>query len=167
MSPRRASYKGLLPASARASAAARGASRKSGTRCEVQLRRALFKLGLRYRTTASDLPGKPDIVFRRAKVAVFCDGDFWHGRDLEARVAKLARGHNAPYWLAKIRGNVERDRQASAALAGMGWVVLRFWETDIAAGAGAIAGRVAKVVREREAGDPGRERRAASAPTVK
>jgi DNA mismatch endonuclease Vsr len=96
----------LRPASARASAAARGASRKRDTRCEILLRRALWALGLRYRVDVGDLPGRPDIVFRRARVAVFCDGDYWHGRDLEARLKKLARGHNPAYWVAKIRANV-------------------------------------------------------------
>src|ERR1700689_3766304 len=108
-SPARASYKGLLPASEHATAAARGSSCKSKTRCELLLRRTLKSRGLRYRVDVADLPGRPDIVFVNARVAVFCDGDFWHGRDLAARQAKLARGHNPAYWLAKIRGNVERD----------------------------------------------------------
>lgn len=55
----------------------------------------LYSSGLRYRCNVAYLPGKPDIVFARARIAIFCDGDFWHGRDLEERVKKLARGHNA------------------------------------------------------------------------
>ena len=142
-----ARYAGLAPASARATAAARGSSRKRDTRPELALRRAVFARGLRYRCVAADLPGRPDLVFRRARVVVFCDGDFWHGRDLAARVAKLERGHNAPYWIAKIEGNVARDRRTDAHLAAAGWTVLRFWERDIRQDADGIADAIAAAVR--------------------
>ena len=125
------SFKGLHPASARASAAARGASAKTNTRCEQVLRRELRRRGLRYRLHHSGLPGRPDIVFTRPRVVVFCDGDFWHGRDLSKRLAALAAGHNAAYWLAKVQRNVERDRRQTGVLEASGWSVLRFWETDI------------------------------------
>jgi DNA mismatch endonuclease, patch repair protein len=108
----------------------------------VLLRRELHRMGLRYRVDSPDLPGRPDIVFSRERLAVFCDGDFWHGRDLEARVAKLAAGHNAPYWVAKIQGNVERDRKHQALLNAEGWEVLRFWEKDILADVVTVAQRV-------------------------
>src|SRR6478672_1465494 len=90
--PERPSYKGLRPASPRASAAARGSSKKADTRCELMLRRSLWVAGCRYRKNVPELPGRPDIVFPGAKVAVFCDGDFWHGRDWETRRQKLSRG---------------------------------------------------------------------------
>jgi len=77
---------------------------------------------------------------------VFCDGDFWHGRDLQARLERLATGHNAPYWLAKIRTNVERDRRNDAALRADGWRVLRLWETDILRDTPAAADRVLQEV---------------------
>lgn len=95
------------------------------------------------------LPGRPDIVIVRARVVIFCDGDFWHGRDLRARIRRLARGHNAPYWVAKIRGNVVRDRAHDASLRRDGWLVLRYWETDIQADAEAIAKRIATRVARR------------------
>jgi DNA mismatch endonuclease (patch repair protein) len=95
------------------------------------------------------LPGRPDIAFHRYCVAVFCDGDFWHGRHLEDRVARLAKGHNAPYWVAKISGNVARDRRNDDALRAQGWVVLRFWETDIIARATEIADEVASLLAAR------------------
>lgn len=133
------SFVGLQPASPRTARAASGASRKRDTSCELMLRRALTRLGLRYRIAPGDLPGRPDIVFVRRRVAVFCDGDFWHGRDLEARLAKLARGHNAAYWMAKIRRNVERDRAHDLQLASAGWTVVRLWESDIRRDAGAAA----------------------------
>ena len=70
---------------------------KTRHRCEIQLRCALWLSGLRYRVDVATLPWRPDIVFPRERIAVFCDGDFWHGRELEARLKKLATGHNAPY----------------------------------------------------------------------
>jgi DNA mismatch endonuclease (patch repair protein) len=142
-------YAGLAPASPRATAAARGASRKRDTRPEIALRRAVFARGLRYRCAADDLPGRPDIVFRRAGVVVFSDGDFWHGRDLATRLVKLEGGHNAPYWVAKIQGNVARDRRTDAALAESGWTVIRFWERDIHRDVDHIADQIAAVVRTR------------------
>lgn len=125
------SYKGLRPASARASVAARGSSKKTDTRCEVMMRRALWAAGCRYRKNAKDLPGQPDVIFPGARIAVFCDGDFWHGRDWESRRQKLSRGTNSEYWLAKIQRNMERDRQNTQRLQEMGWTVLRFWESQI------------------------------------
>jgi G:T-mismatch repair DNA endonuclease (very short patch repair protein) len=79
----------------------------------------------------------------------FCDGDFWHGRNLSERIRRLAQGHNAPYWVEKIKSNVARDRRHDEALAGDGWLVLRFWETDIARDAAALAAQIAEVVSGR------------------
>jgi DNA mismatch endonuclease (patch repair protein) len=106
-------------------------NRSRDTKVEVLLRRELWRRGLRYRLHALDLPGKPDIVFRRARVVVFCDGDFWHGRRWRQRLEKLSRGANAPYWTAKIAANVARDRRNTRELQRMGWTVVRLWETDI------------------------------------
>lgn len=80
---------------------------------------------------------------------MFCDGDFWHGRDLEERLARLARGHNAPYWLAKIRRNVERDRRHDDRLRERGWIVLRFWEGDVRTHADHAAVKIRCAVRRR------------------
>lgn len=126
--PAGASFKGLKAASATTSGIARAASKKRNTRCEVLLRKELWQRGLRYRLHARALPGRPDIVFVRARLAVFCDGDFWHGRNLEQRLAKLAGGHNAAYWVKKVQTNVDRDARNVAALVAAGWRVLRFWE---------------------------------------
>jgi DNA mismatch endonuclease (patch repair protein) len=80
---------------------------------------------------ADDLPGRPDIVFRRQRVAIFCDGDFWHGRNLSERLAKLSGGHNGEYWTTKLSRNVRRDRLQTRVLGRMGWAVVRLWETEI------------------------------------
>ena len=98
------------------------------------LRRALREAGIRgYRVDPAHVIGRPDLVFSKARVLIFCDGDFWHGRDLEQRIARLRRGHNALYWVAKIEGNVARDRRNDAELAKQGWIVLRYWESTIRA----------------------------------
>lgn len=125
------SYVGLNPASLAASAAGRGASKKGNTKPEIALRRELWRRGLRYRLHLKDIPGQPDLTFQRHRVAVFCDGDFWHGRNLADLVAKLSKGHNAAYWTAKIRKNVSRDNANNDLLRGSGWRVIRVWETDI------------------------------------
>jgi DNA mismatch endonuclease, patch repair protein len=89
------------------------------------------------------------MVFPAARVVVFCDGDFWHGRNLQQRISKLERGHNAPYWVAKIQRNAERDRFQTELLQSAGWLVLRFWETDILKGAPIIADAIVAAVRAR------------------
>jgi DNA mismatch endonuclease (patch repair protein) len=144
----RPSYRGLRPASAKATAAARGSSRKTDTGCEVTLRRALWAAGCRYRKNVRTLPGRPDVVFLGAKVAVFCDGDFWHGRDWKSRQQKLRRGTNADYWLAKIQRNMERDRENSRLLREMGWIVLRFWESEVRCDSERIVETVLKALRD-------------------
>ncbi len=126
-------YKGRHPASPRASAAARGSSKKKNTACELALRKALWASGFRYRKNVAEMPGHPDILFPRARVAIFCDGDFWHGNHWETRRRKLKAGTNPDYWLAKIQRNMERDRETTLRLEGLGWVVLRFWESEIRA----------------------------------
>ena len=97
------------------------------TKPELTLRRALWKRGLRYRVHMSGLPGRPDVVFPGAKVAVFVDGSFWHGRKLsEERLARMSA-----YWQDKIRKNVERDKKVTKALQDSGWCVLRYDDRDI------------------------------------
>lgn len=124
------SYSGLSPASHSASRVGRG-NRKRDTEPERLLKRALWTQGVRFRVDAADLPGRPDIVFRRVRLAVFCDGDFWHGREWRRRRRRLARGSNAAYWIAKIKRNRERDRRNNSVLARSGWAVLRLWESEI------------------------------------
>ena len=125
------SFRDCQPASSSASNAARGASRKQGTRPELALRKALWAAGLRYQKNVSHLAGKPDLVFVKAKVALFCDGDFWHGRDWARRRRKLSAGNNPGYWVAKIERNMQRDLLATARLERAGWRVLRLWEGEI------------------------------------
>lgn len=101
------------------------------TEPELLLRKTLWARGLRYRLHRDDLPGSPDIVFPTEKVAVFCDGDFWHGRNWEERKKKLRAGSNPEYWIPKIRSNMERDRRQTKELEEMAWTVVRLWESEI------------------------------------
>ncbi|MCG8457030.1 MAG: very short patch repair endonuclease [Holophagales bacterium] len=144
----RPDYRGLSPASAAASRAARGASKKRGTRCELRLRRALWSRGCRYRLATGHLPGKPDLVFPGPRLAVFCDGDFWHGRDWESRREKLLEGHNAGYWIAKIERNRRRDAEVDRHLGDLGWTVVRVWESQIHRQLDAVVDTIVEVLRE-------------------
>ena len=141
------SYKGLFPASTSASRIASASSIKRDTKPELLLRRALWACGLRYRVDVGSLPGRPDVVMSSARLVVFCDGDFWHGRDLKRRLAKLAAGHNAPYWVLKIKSNVARDRQVERMLVDSGWRFLRLWENDVRANPKLAAKAVLKTAR--------------------
>jgi len=136
--PRAPRFDRHRPASESASRAKRGTPRRD-TRAEMLLRRALWHRGVRYRLHAKELPGKPDLVFRGAKVVVFVDGDFWHGRDWPNLRQIMAKRRNADYWIAKIEYNQERDWRNNALLEDDGWCVLRFWETDIQADVAASA----------------------------
>lgn len=102
-------------------------SRDSGI--ELRLRKALWSEGLRYWKNCSALPGRPDIVFPKQRVAIFCDGEFWHGYDWENRKADL-KSHRT-YWLPKIERNMLRDKQVDEELVGLGWMVIRFWGRQV------------------------------------
>lgn len=119
------------------------------TKAERILRKHVWAQGFRYRLHLRDVPGKPDLAFSREKVAVFCDGDFWHGRDWRQRRTKLSKGSNAAYWVAKIASNRRRDQETNRRLTSARWIVLRLWETDILADPGTAAARVASLVLQR------------------
>jgi DNA mismatch endonuclease (patch repair protein) len=107
------------------------------TEPETIFRKALRSVGLRtFRACDASLPGKPDIVLPGKGLAIFIDGDFWHGHQYQARgfesvQAQMFGVNNAEYWTAKISRNVSRDFKNTSALRNSGWRVLRFWESDI------------------------------------
>ena len=108
------------------------AIRRRDTAFERKVRSLLYAAGLRYRVDYPirvewPRPIRPDIVFTRQRVAVFCDGCFWHGCPEHGRRPNI---QNGSYWTPKITGNVERDRAHTAALEAAGWTVLRFWEHE-------------------------------------
>ena len=96
---------------------------------ELLLRKELWKRGLRYQKNRNDIFGKPDIVFKGKKIAVFCDSEFWHGHNWEER-KKDFKSHQE-FWIPKIERNIERDAEVTKKLVSDGWTVLRFWGNDI------------------------------------
>ena len=96
------------------------------TKIEVKLRLALWHQGIRYRKNFKIYSCKPDIVLTKYKIAIFCDGVFWHGKE-DPNIVK----HNKKFWVEKIKRNMERDLENTIELRDNGWVVLRFWESDI------------------------------------
>jgi DNA mismatch endonuclease (patch repair protein) len=100
--------------------------RTVNTKPEVALRSALHKRGVRYQLHRRDLPGRPDIVLVRARLAIFVDGCFWHACPLDYTPPKS----NSEWWAAKLRANVERDRRVDEALLNLGWEPLHVWEHE-------------------------------------
>jgi DNA mismatch endonuclease (patch repair protein) len=103
--------------------------RSNDTSIEILLRKALWHEGIRYRKNVKTLPGKPDIALTKYKIAVFCDGELWHGKDWETRKENIKT--NRDYWLPKIERNIARDNSNEKQLESMGWVVIRFWGKEI------------------------------------
>lgn len=105
--------------------------RSKDTNIEVILRKALWNKGYRYRKNVKTLPGKPDIVLSKYKIAIFCDSEFFHGKDWEVLKPRLEKGNNNTYWVNKISRNRERDDEVNKQLLFLGWTVVRFWGKDI------------------------------------
>ena len=101
------------------------------TSIEIALRKALWKKGYRYRKNFKGLPGKPDIAITKYKIAIFCDGEFFHGKDWVVKKPKLMNSKNSDYWISKIERNMERDHENEQKLLFMGWTVIRFWGKEI------------------------------------
>jgi DNA mismatch endonuclease (patch repair protein) len=110
--------------------------RNKDSKAELALRRALHALGVRYRLHAPDVLGRPDLVIRSRRLAVFVDGDLWHGNPQEVRRrgrANLAElfPSRTEWWVAKIERTMARDREVTDTLRAQGWTVLRLWEHDV------------------------------------
>lgn len=103
--------------------------RSNNTSIEIQLRKALWHEGIRYRINLKTLPGKPDIAITKYKIAIFCDGEFWHGKNWET--SKKSIKTNRDYWIPKIERNIARDNTNERKLQNMGWIVLRYWGSEI------------------------------------
>lgn len=101
------------------------------TSIEIILRKALWQKGYRYRKNYKQLPGSPDIVLLKYKIAIFCDGEFFHGKDWEQLKTRLEKGEKGEYWISKISRNIARDEGIDKQLNFLGWTVLRFWGNDI------------------------------------
>lgn len=110
------------------------AVRSVNTNPELLLRKALWKKNCRYRVNCKEVLGKPDIAIKKYKLAVFVDGDYWHGHNWALRgQASLEEEleHYSPYWKTKIKRNVERDLEITIRLRDEGWIVLRFWGSEV------------------------------------
>lgn len=122
--------------------------RSSGSRIERILGTALWAAGIRYRKQYRKVPGRPDFVVVHAKVAIFCDSSFWHGRGWPGAARAFKR--NKHFWVAKIRGNIARDRAVNRELAHLGWAVVRFWDDDILLRTNRCVWRVKVLLRSKE-----------------
>lgn len=117
------------------------ANKGKETKIEVLLRLALWKSGVRYRKNVKDIMGIPDIAIKKYKLAIFCDGDFWHGKRDVSKCKK--------YWIDKIQRNKERDLEVTIFLRDAGWTVFRFWETDIRKNIGDCVNEVVKFINSK------------------
>lgn len=105
--------------------------RANDTKIEVMLRKAMWEKGYRYRKNYKRLPGKPDIVLTKYKIAIFCDGEFFHGKDWEILKPRLEKSNNSEFWIRKISRNRDRDEEINKELLFLGWTVIRFWGDEI------------------------------------
>lgn len=105
------------------------AVKSKGTKIEKTLGKALWKKGFRYRKNVKSIFGKPDFVLRKYKIAVFCDSEFWHGKDWETKKYEIKS--NRDFWYKKINRNIERDKEVNKKLKEEGWTVIRFWGKEI------------------------------------
>ena len=122
-------------------------NKSKGTKPELVLAKAMWALGLRYRKNSGSIFGKPDFSFKKYKVAVFVDGEFWHGKDWERKKAEI-KG-NREFWITKIERNIRRDMEVTGRLKAEGWTVLRFWSNDIVKNAGCHAEKVKEIIQAR------------------
>lgn len=105
------------------------ANKGTGTKIELFFAKLLWNAGVRYRKNDKTVFGKPDFVISGKRIAIFCDGEFWHGKDWDIR--KNDHKSNCEFWHSKIERNIERDREVNKVLESQGWKVFRFWETEI------------------------------------
>ena len=104
--------------------------RSKNTKAEVLLRKMLWHQGIRYRKNYKTLPGTPDIAITKYRIAVFVDGDFWHARGHEEHPGEQIQS-NKVFWTKKLKRNVERDKEVNQTLLELGWLVLRYWDSDV------------------------------------
>ncbi|ENV6050097.1 TPA: very short patch repair endonuclease [Neisseria gonorrhoeae] len=122
-------------------------NKSTGTKPELVLAKAMWALGLRYRKNSGSIFGKPDFSFKKYKVAVFVDGEFWHGKDWEQKKAVI-KG-NREFWIAKIERNIQRDIEVTGRLKAEGWTVLRFWSNDVVKNTTCCAEKVKEIIQTR------------------
>ncbi len=128
--------------------------RPTGTSIELILEKALWAHGYRYRKNYRKLPGTPDIVLTKSRIAIFCDSEFFHGKDWDETLREqIRRGSRPEYWEAKILRNMERDTEVNQKLRALGWTVVRFWGNDIKKDPEECVKAVDEAVWERKIGE--------------
>lgn len=120
--------------------------RSKDTSIELKVRKYLFSLGYRYRVNYKELPGKPDIVFTKKKIAIFIHGCYWHGHNCNSRYAHVSKS-NTDYWNTKIQRNQERDKRNIEQLGKDGWKVIVLWECEIKENFGSIQGNLIRIFK--------------------
>ncbi len=105
------------------------AIKSAGSQIELTLSRALYALGYRYRKNDRTVFGKPDLVFKKYRIAIFVDSEFWHGKNWKKRKSEFKT--NKEFWIKKIEGNIKRDKVVNTYLRKNNWIVIRFWGRDI------------------------------------
>lgn len=101
-----------------------------GTAIEGKMEKMLIDCGIVFEKHPKSILGNPDFTVLSKKIAIFCDGDFWHGFEIDSNPRFNIRS-NRDFWINKIKSNIERDRKVNSRLAAEGWIVLRFWEHDL------------------------------------
>lgn len=122
--------------------------RSKDTAIEVVLRKALWHSGIRYRKNCKDLIGKPDIVIKKYRIAIFCDGEFFHGKNWNVLSQHLKNSNHSSYWLEKIRRNIKRDQEVTHTLEMDGWHVIRFWGQEIKKNPDACVSEIKDLIHE-------------------
>ncbi len=125
------------------------AVKSKGSKIEILLSKALWAKGYRYRKNDRSVYGKPDLTFKKLKIAVFVDSEFWHGKDWETK--KFEHKSNQEFWLAKIGRNMERDKEVNAFLLKDNWKVLRFWGKEIEKNVQSCTDKIELVIHEAKA----------------
>ena len=120
------------------------AVKNKDSKIEILLRKALWDKGYRYRKNYAGLPGKPDLVLIKYKVAIFCDSEFWHGYNWD--VGKYDIKSNKDFWIKKIEGNIQRDKVVNRMLEEKGWKVVRFWGKDIQKNTNKCVNEIKKII---------------------
>ena len=127
--------------------------RCKNTRIEVLLCKELCKKGYGYRKNYKELPGKPDIALTKYKIAIFCDGEFFHGKDWSSQKKRIQQGSNPEFWISKIERNMARDEKINKELRHLGWIVLRFWGKEIKTDSTSCIKEIESAIIERKGED--------------
>ena len=121
--------------------------RGTNTKDEVRLAKALWHLGYRYRKNNRKVFGTPDLTFKKLKIAIFVDGEFFHGKDWETRKKPKT---NTEFWIKKIERNIQRGIEVNAYLESQNWKILRFWSNDIKKNLDLCLVEIQKAISERQ-----------------